>query len=297
MLRRTLLFAVAPAALAAARPAPAATPLPVVASFSILADMVRQIGGGLVAVTSLVPADGDAHEYQPKPSDLRALKAAKLVVLNGLGLEGWIERLIQSSGYAGPVVVASAGVTARRLDTHGTAQTDPHAWQDLTNGAIYARNIADGLVRAGPADAGIFHARANEYVGRIEQIDAWVQAQLDSIPEARRKILTSHDAFGYFGARYGVEFRGVQGIDTDAEPSAREIAALVRQIRAENIRAVFVENMTNPKLAQAVARETGAVVGPVVYSDALSPPGGPADTYLGMFRHNVPLFVRAMRAN
>ncbi len=298
MLRRSLLLSTSPAAFAlAGLSASAATKLPVVASFSILADMVRQIGGDSVAVTSLVPVDGDAHEYQPKPSDLRALKAAKLVVLNGLGLEGWIERLIQSSGYTGPVIVASAGVTARRLDAHGTAQTDPHAWQDLTNGAIYTRNIADGLIAADPADATMLRARADDYIGRIGQADAWTKAAIESIPAASRRILTSHDAFGYFGARYGVEFRGVQGIDTTAEPSAREIAALVRQIRADDIRAVFVENMTNPKLAQAVARETGAVVGPAVYSDALSPPGGPADTYLGMFRHNVPLFVHAMRAN
>ena len=297
MLRRALLFVIAPAAIAAAHAAPAATPLPVIASFSILADMVRQIGGPLVAVTSLVPVDGDAHVYQPKPSDLRAVKAARLVILNGLNLEGWIKRLIQTSGYTGPVVVASAGLTPRQFDRHGTRQADPHAWQDLPNGAIYARNIADGLVRADPANETIYRAGLARYVGEIERTDAWTLAQLADIPASRKKILTSHDAFGYFGARYGIEFRGVQGIDTEAEPSAREIAALVRQIRADNIRAVFVENMTNPKLAQAVARETGAIVGPMVYSDALSPPGGPADTYLRMFRHNVPLFVYAMQAN
>lgn len=292
MLRRSLIIAAVSMTQVAAAPA-----LPVIASFSILADMVRQIGGSAVAVATLVPADGDAHDYQPKPSDLRALNGARLVVLNGLGLEGWMDRLLQASGYAGPVVIATQGITARRMDAHGGMATDPHAWQDLRHGVIYARNIADGLVRADPANAAIYRAGLAGYVGETERTDAWTLAQLADIPADRRKILTSHDAFGYFGARYGIEFQGVQGIDTEAEPSARGIAALVRQIRAENIRAVFVENMTNPKLAQAVARETGAVVGPVVYSDALSPPGGPADTYLGMFRHNVPLFARAMRAN
>lgn len=295
MLRRSLLIA---ASLSFVAPAlAAAPPLPVVASFSILADMVRQIGGDAVSVTSLVPVDGDAHEYQPKPSDLRAIKGAKLVVLNGFGLEGWIDRLVQSAGYAGPVVIATKGITPRRMEEKGAPVTDPHAWQDPRNGTIYARNIADGLAAADPANAAMFRSRADAYIRDIEQTDAWVVAQIAGVPAARRKILTSHDAFGYFGARYGVEFRGVQGVNTESEPSAKDIATLIKLIRAEKIRAVFVENMTSPKLAQSVARETGAVVGPVVYSDALSKASGPAPTYLGIFRHNVPLFVKGMQAN
>lgn len=295
MLRRSLLIA---ASLSFVAPAlAAAPPLPVVASFSILADMVRQIGGDAVSVTSLVPVDGDAHEYQPKPSDLRAIKGAKLVVLNGFGLEGWIDRLVQSAGYAGPVVIATKGITPRRMEEKGAPVTDPHAWQDPRNGTIYARNIADGLAAADPANAAMFRSRADAYIRDIEQTDAWVVAQIAGVPAARRKILTSHDAFGYFGARYGVEFRGVQGVNTESEPSAKDIATLIKLIRAEKIHAVFVENMTSPKLAQSVARETGAVVGPVVYSDALSKASGPAPTYLGIFRHNVPLFVKGMQAN
>jgi zinc/manganese transport system substrate-binding protein len=295
MLRRSLLMAASLSFVAPALAAP--PPLPVVASFSILADMVRQIGGNAVSVTSLVPVDGDAHEYQPKPSDLRAIKGAKLVVLNGFGLEGWIDRLVQSAGYAGPVVIATKGITPRRMEENGAPVTDPHAWQDPRNGTIYARNIADGLATVDPANAAMFRSRADAYIRDIEQTDAWVVAQIAGVPAERRKILTSHDAFGYFGARYGVEFRGVQGMNTESEPSAKDIAALIKLIRTEKIRAVFVENMTSPKLAQSVARETGAVVGSVVYSDALSKPSGPAPTYLGIFRHNVPLFVKGMQAN
>jgi zinc/manganese transport system substrate-binding protein len=295
MLRRSLLMAASLSFVAPALAAP--PPLPVVASFSILADMVRQIGGNAVSVTSLVPVDGDAHEYQPKPSDLRAIKGAKLVVLNGFGLEGWIDRLVQSAGYAGPVVIATKGITPRRMEENGAPVTDPHAWQDPRNGTIYARNIADGLATVDPANALMFRSRADAYIRDIEQTDAWVVAQIAGVPAERRKILTSHDAFGYFGARYGVEFRGVQGMNTESEPSAKDIAALIKLIRTEKIRAVFVENMTSPKLAQSVARETGAVVGPVVFSDALSKPSGPAPTYLGIFRHNVPLFVKGMQAN
>ncbi len=289
MQRRILLLA-CPALVGA--PARAGTALPVVASFSILADMAREVGGPGVAVRSLVPPDGDPHVYEPRPSDLMAIRGAALVVTNGLGLEGWLDRLLPSAGTQAPVVVAAAGVTPRRLG----AGVDPHAWQDPRNGILYVRAIAEGLARVAPEQAGAIRARAADYVRRIAETDAWIARQVDQVPPARRRILTSHDAFFYFGARYGIEFIGVQGIDTDAEPSAAAIAALVRQIRAEKITAVFVETMTNPALARTVARESGAVLGPAVYSDALSPPGGPADTYLKMFRHNVTLFVAAMRA-
>ncbi len=287
MRRRTLLLS-APALLAA-RAAPV---LPVVASFSILADMVHEIGGPAVAVRSLVPADGDVHVYEPRPSDLLALRGAALVVTNGLGLEGWLERLLPASGTTAPVVVAASGVTPRRLGEG----VDPHAWQDPRNGILYAHAIADGLVRVAPDQAAELRAREAAYARRIAETDAWIGQQVATVPPERRRILTSHDAFFYFGARYGIEFIGVQGIDTESDPSAAAIAALVRRIRAEKITAVFVETMTSPRLARTVARESGAVLGGEVYSDALSPPGGPADTYLKMFRHNVTLFVQAMRA-
>ncbi len=289
MRRRALLFS---AVSVVGAPAGAAARLPVVASFSILADMAREVGGPGVAVRALVPADSDPHVYEPRPSDLQAIRAAALVVTNGLGLEGWLARLLPASGTTAPVVVAAAGVAPRRLG----AGVDPHAWQDPRNGVLYVHAIAEGLAGVAPGEAAAIRARAADYVRRITELDGWIAAQVATVPPERRRILTSHDAFGYFGARYGIAFIGVQGLDTAAEPSAAGLAALVRQIRALGITAVFVETMTSPRLARTVARDSGAVLGGEVYADALSPPGGPADSYLSMFRHNVGLFVAAMRA-
>ena len=288
MRRRDLLFSL-PALLAT--PARAGVALPVVASFSILADMTREVAGPAAAVRSLVPPDGDVHVYEPRPSDLLAIRGAALVVTNGLGLEGWLTRLLPASASTAPVVVAAAAVTPRRLG----AGLDPHAWQDPRNGILYVRAIADGFAGVAPDQAAAIRARAGDYARRIADMDAWIGQQIATVPPEQRRILTSHDAFFYFGARYGIAFIGVQGIDTESEPSAADIAALVRQVRAEKVTAVFVENMANPALIRTVARESGVVLGPAVYSDALSSPGGPAATYLKMFRHNVTQFVKAMR--
>lgn len=297
MRRRILLLAASTFAAARTIPsgmaAPPSSPLAVVASFSILADMVRQIGGSAVAVKSLVPTDADAHIYQPRPSDLRTMRESGLVVINGLGMEGWMDRLLQTADTTGPTIIASAGVTPRKTGDG----LDPHAWQDPANGVIYIDNITAGLIKADPARADFYRARGQDYANRITETGSWIAQQLAGVEKAKRKILTSHDAFFYFGARYGIEFHGIQGIDTESEPSAAQIATLIRLIRTEGIRAVFVENMTSPRLAQMIARETGAVLGPAVYSDALSPSGGPAATYLTMFRHNVKLFAKAMQAN
>ncbi len=293
MRRRALIASLA----ALATPALADEPIKVVASFSILADMVREIGGDRVAVTALVPPDGDAHTYSPRPSDLLAIRSAKLVVTNGLGFDAWMDRLIQSAGGSALHVIAAAGVTPRRMSEGGRQVLDPHAWQDPRNGVLYARAIIEGLIRAAPDRAGPFRAQGEHYIAAIRETDAWTLRTLAPVPPPKRKIITSHDAFGYFGARYGIEFHAAQGIDTDAEPSARDIARLAAQIRREHIRAVFVENMTDPRIARTLAREAGAVVGGTVYSDALSPPGGPADTYLALFRHNATLFAAAMAAN
>ena len=272
-------------------------PLSVTASFTILADMVRQIAGALASVRSLVPVAGDAHIFEPRPSDVQAVADARLLIENGLGFEGWMTRLQQAANYSGPVVVASTGIKPRKMTEDGAVVLDPHAWQDPHNGEIYATNIIEGLAAADPTHAATFRAEGQTYIDAIRETDAWVTHTLADIPSARRKIITTHDAFGYFGDRYGIEFRAAEGISTDAEPSAKAIAALVTQIRQEKIRAVFIENMTSPRIATMLARETGAVLGGTVYSDALSAPGGPADTYLRMFRHNVTLFVAAMRAN
>jgi zinc/manganese transport system substrate-binding protein len=274
----------------------AAGPVRVVASFSILADLVRQVGRGAVAVESLVGPDGDVHVYEPRPRDLRTLLAAGLLVRNGLGLEGWMDRLTAAAGFRGRVVVAAEKVVPRTMKADGGAlATDPHAWQDPRNAVLYVRAIADGLAAVDAGRAGSYRDAGAAYSGQIMQVDGWIEAAFAPIPAGQRRIITTHDAFGYFGARYGVEFLSAEGISTEFEPSAKAIAALVRQIKREKVRAVFIENMTSPRMAQMLARETGAVLGGTVYSDALSPAGGPAATYLDMLRWNTRLFLGAMR--
>jgi zinc/manganese transport system substrate-binding protein len=275
----------------------AAAPVRVVASFSILGDLTRQVGGDAVHVDALVGPDGDVHVYEPRPKDLRTLMAAGLLVRNGLGLEGWMDRLTGAAGFKGHVVVAAEKVTPRTMKLDGgTVSTDPHAWQDPANAILYVQAIVDGLAAVDPANAARYRASAEHYGAQISQTGAWIEQTLAPIPPARRRIITTHDAFGYYGARYGVEFLSAEGISTEFEPSAKAIAALVRQIKRENVRAVFIENMTSPRMAQMLARETGAVLGGTVYSDALSPPGGPAPAYLDMLRHNTTLFAAAMHA-
>jgi zinc/manganese transport system substrate-binding protein len=294
MQRRTFLGGAAVAAV----PAFAAAPLRVVASFSILADMAAQIGRGLVTVDTLVGPDQDVHVFEPRPRDLRQVMAAGVLLRNGLGLEGWMERLTTAAGFAGQVVIAAAQVTPRRMQEQGGAETiDPHAWQDPRNAVLYARAIADGLAAADPANAGHYAAGARQFIAAIEAADTWAAGLYAAIPPAARRIITTHDAFGYYGARYGIEFLAAEGISTDSEPSAKTIAALVAQIRRENIHALFLENMTNDRLATMLARETGAVIGGTVYADALSVPGGPAATYQAMLRHNGTLFAKAMLGN
>jgi zinc/manganese transport system substrate-binding protein len=266
-----------------------------VASFSILADMVRRVGGGLIDVVSLVPPDADAHVYQPTAADSRALTTAALLVENGLGFEGWMARLGAASDFRGIRVVAATGVTPRMMREGAATSLDPHAWQDPRNGVIYVRNIAEGLTAASPDHAAAWRANAATYGAEIERTDAWIAGQFARIPPAARRIITTHDAFGYYGERYGVSFLAAEGISTDAEPSAKGIAALVGQIRREGVRTVFLENMTDPRITNMLARETGATVSGPLYSDALSKPDGPAPDYLTMLRYNTTLFARAMR--
>jgi zinc/manganese transport system substrate-binding protein len=263
-----------------------------VASFSILGDMLQQTGGSLVEAETLVPADADVHTWQPRPADLRAVMNARLLVRNGLGLEGWMDRIQSAAGFKGIVVTTTDGITPRRLGEH----PDPHAWQDPRNGIIYVGNIIRGLVKADPSHADEYQKTGAQYAAAIHRTDEWIAAQIAPIPPEKRRIITTHDAFGYYGARYGITFLAAEGISTDAEPSAKSITALVRQIRQEKVTTVFLENMTDPRIARMLARESGAKVGPEVYSDALSPSSGPAATYLDMLRHNTSLFVHAMRS-
>jgi zinc/manganese transport system substrate-binding protein len=273
-----------------------AAPVQVVASFSILADMISRIGGDAVAVTAFVGPDQDVHIYDPRPKDLRTLAAASLLVQNGLGLEGWMIRLTGAAGFKGTTVTAADKVVPRTMtETGGIIATDPHAWQDPRNAILYVQAITDGLTAVDPPNASLYRARAADYAAAISQTDARIAATFQPIAPADRRVITTHDAFGYYGARYGIEFLSAEGISTEFEPSAKAIAILVAQIKREKVRAVFIENMTSDRMARVLAQETGAVLGGTLYSDALSPPGGPAATYLDMLRHNTTLFAAAMQ--
>ncbi|MFZ1430132.1 MAG: zinc ABC transporter substrate-binding protein [Geminicoccaceae bacterium] len=298
MHRRALLLVTALAGVLSTLPALAADePVRVVTTISILGDMIQAVGGDHVAVTALVGPDSDAHAFEPSPADAKALAAARLVVVNGLGLEGWIDRLAQASGYQGAIVTASAGVVPHEMEEDGQAVTDPHAWQDLANGKLYVENIERGLAAADPAHAAAYAANAAAYLQQLDVTDTWVRAELAKVPQAQRKVVSSHDAFGYFTKAYGVTFVAPEGIGEDAEPSAAALKNLIDQVRAEHIKVLFFENALSPRLVEQIARETGAVVGGTLYADALSGPGGPADSYLGMFQHNVPLLRDAMLAS
>jgi zinc/manganese transport system substrate-binding protein len=280
----------------AAIPAEAKT-LEVVASFSVLGEIVKEVAGDKAEVHTLVGPDGDAHTFEPTPNDAKTLGNADLVIVNGLGLERWMERLIEASGYKGTVAVASHGVHPRLMVEEGASITDPHAWQDLANGRIYVRNIAQNLAAADPSDADYFNARAKSYDATLAALDTWVRAEIAQVPAAKRRVITTHDAFGYFGAAYGVTFLAPEGVSTDAEPTAGGLAKLIDQVRRDKIRALFLENVTSPQLMQTIAQETGVPLGGALFSDALSPPGGPAPTYVDMFKNNLPKLVAGMQKN
>ena len=271
---------------------PAPKPLQIVASFSILGDMVREVAGDAAQVSTLVGPDGDAHVYEPSPADAKRLSQADLVVINGLGFEGWIERLVRASGYKRTVVVASKGVKARKLE--GAA--DPHAWQSLANAKLYVENIRAALIAAMPAQASAIDARAKAYLGKIDALDNASKARFASLPAEQRRVITTHDAFGYFGQAFDVSFTAPQKWTTEAEPSAADVARVIRQIKAQKARALFVENMTDRRLMDRIAQETGALVGGTLYADALSAPGTAGDTYLRMYAHNVESIAAALSA-
>lgn len=283
-----------------------------VASFSILGDMVSRVGGDRVAVKTIVGPNADSHVYSPKPSDAAAVAGADIFIINGLGFEGWMDRFVEATGYTGPLIVASEGVSAHAMEEdeeheeeedqddhegHDHGASDPHAWQSLTNGVLYVQNIAKGLCAVDAAGCATYTANAEAYSAELTALDATVREQLEAVPAERRKVITTHDAFGYFGEAYGVSFLAPEGISTDAEPSAADVAKLIIQIRSEGVRALFIENMSDPRLIQQIANETGATLGGELYADALSEPDGPAASYLDMFRQNVGLLIPAMEGN
>jgi zinc/manganese transport system substrate-binding protein len=271
--------------------------LSVVASFSVLGDMVHQVAGVRADVRTLVGPNGDAHSFEPSPKDAARLAKADLVFVNGLGLEKWMERLLAASGYKGPVVVASEGVKARSMSEEGATVTDPHAWQNLANGQTYVRNIARALAAADPADADYFRQRAQRYAAELARLDGWVRQEIARVPAEKRRVITTHDAFGYFGAAYGVRFLAPEGLSTESEPSAGDLAKLIQQVRQAKIRALFLENISSPQLMNTIGRESGASLGGDLFSDALSPPDGPAPTYVDMFKNNLPKLVDGMLKN
>lgn len=314
-------------------------PMPVVASFSVLGDMVAEIGGDHVKLTTIIGLGGDAHSFEPTPEQARALSEARVLVVNGLGFEAWLPRLLASSNFRGQQIIASQGIEPLLLDAgeragrpgrkqgangargggvqggghadgdaHGGGRPgaagdghrhagaiDPHAWQSLANGMIYARNIAAGLAKADPDHASDYLARANRYIDEMKKLDTEVRQALGQIAPDKRKVVVPHDSLGYFGRDYGIEFIPIMGISSQAEASARNMAAIVKQIRAAGGAAVFLEGSVNPKLTEQIARETGATVGGTLYADTLSEPDQPAGTYLGMFKWNAGQLIYALR--
>ena len=267
-----------------------AEPLKVVASFSILGDLVRNVGGNGVEVATLVGPDSDAHVYSPTPADAKKIVDAKLIVVNGLGFEGWLPRLAQSAGSKASIVTATDGIAPLRLGS----DADPHAWQSVGNAKIYVANIRAALSAADPAGAGQYRANADSYLAKLDALDREARDAIAKIPPARRKVISTHNAFGYFAAAYGIEFIAPLGVSTESEPSARDIAKIITQIRQAKIPAVFLENVSDPRLMQRISAETGAKVGGTLYSDGLTGEKGAAPTYIDMVRHNIRALTRAL---
>jgi zinc/manganese transport system substrate-binding protein len=288
-MRRLSPFLVCIALLASALPV-RAEPLKVVATFSILGDLVRNVGGKAVEVTTLVGPDSDAHVYSPTPADAKKIADAKLIVVNGLGFEGWLPRLVQSSGSRATIVTASNGITPLRLGT----DADPHAWQSVNNVKIYVANISAALASADPAAADQLMANTQAYLAKLDALDREVRDAVAKLPPNRRKVISTHNAFGYFAAAYGIEFVAPLGVSTESEPSARDLAKIITQIRQAKIPAVFLENITDPRLMQRISAETGARVGGTLYSDGLTGEKGDAPTYIDMVRHNIKALTRAL---
>lgn len=285
--------------------AQAATPaIQVVASFSILGDLVSQVGGDRVKVDVLVGPGADAHVFQPKPAQAKTVAQANVVFVNGLGFEGWLPRLLKSANVKAKPVVVSAGITPltakqEPADKHGHGHShhddqDPHAWQSVANAVVYVNNIAQGLCSADAAGCDSYRKNAAAYTAQLNKLDSDIQTAWAAIAPAQRKVITSHDAFGYYASAYGVKFLAPQGVSTDSEASAKGVSRLIKQIREENIRALFVETISNPRLIEQIGRETGVKPAGELFSDSLSAPKGPASTYLDMMRHNTRLLTGAI---
>jgi len=295
--RRGLLASLAGlvAGLLTALPAAAEPALKVVASFSIIGDFARQVGGDRISLTTLVGPGGDSHVYRPSPDDVRRVADAQLVIINGLGLEGWLPRLVDAAGHRARIVTATDGIAPRRpAEAQSGRDADPHAWQSVANAKVYVTNIRDAFVAVDPANATIYQTNAQAYLTQLDALDHDVRAAIARIPPPRRKVISTHDAFGYFGGAYGISFIAPLGVSTDSEVSARDLAAIVRQIKAQAVPAVFLENVSDPRLMRQIAAETGAKVGGTLYSDSLTAQNGEAPTYIDMVRHNIKALTDAL---
>ena len=297
--RREALAVTALAALFVAPSARAQDRLNVIVSFSILGDFVKNVGGDRVEVATLVGPNGNAHVYAPSPGDAKKVADAKLVFVNGLGFEGWLERLVKASGTKAPIVVATKSIkplehAGEHGHDHDHGQADPHAWQSVANAKIYVANIRDALIAADPAGKDAYLANAAAYLAKLDALERDVREVVAKIPADRRRVITSHSAFGYFQDAYGVSFTAPQGVSTEAEVSAKDVAAIIAQIRKQKVAAVFLENVTDPRLVEQIARETGAKVGGTLYSDALTDDKGDATTYIDLIRHNLRQLASAL---
>jgi zinc/manganese transport system substrate-binding protein len=297
-MKRCALIAALLPALFAASPASAQETLKVIASFSILGDFVKNVGGDRTVVGTLVGANGNAHIYAPSPADAKKVADANVVFVNGLGFEGWLDRLVKASGTKAPIIVATNGVKPRERGgdshEHDHGRSDPHVWQSVANAKIIVTNIRDALIAADPAGKEAYASNATAYLTGLDTLEQEVRDVIAKIPADRRRVITSHNAFGYFEDAYGIDFTAPQGVSTDAEASAKDIAAIITQIKKQKISAVFLENVTDPRLVKQIAGETGAKVGGTLYSDALTDDNGDATTYIGLIRHNVKQIAAAL---
>ena len=297
--RHAIAFLASLAVLSICAPTQAQEKLRVLATFSILGDLVKNVGGDRVEVTTLVGPNSDAHVYSPAPADAKRVAAAKVIITNGLGFEGWMARLVRASGTKASPVVATNGIKPRKQAGqshagHSHDSTDPHAWQSVANAKVYVANILAALIAADPDGKAVYEANAKAYSEKLDALDKEVREAVAAIPQERRRIITSHDAFGYFQAAYGIEFIAPQGVSTESEASARDVGRIITQIKRQKIPAVFLENVTDPRLIQRIAAESGAKVGGQLYSDALTDEKGAAPTYIDMIRHNVRQLVSAL---
>jgi zinc/manganese transport system substrate-binding protein len=300
-MKRYVIIAAMLQAILAAFPASAQDRFNVITSFSILGDFVKNVSGDRVEVGTLVGPNGNAHVYAPSPGDAKKVADAKLVFVNGLGFEGWLERLVKASGTKAPIVVATKGIKPLERagghdhdHDHDHGRVDPHAWQSVANAKIYVANIRDALTTADPAGKDAYLANAAAYLAKLDALEREVREVIAKVPADRRRVITSHNAFGYFQDAYDLSFTAPQGVSTEAEASAKDVAAIISQIKKQKAAAVFLENVTDPRLVEQIARETGAKVGGTLYSDALTDEHGDATTYIDLIRHNLKQLAAAL---